>query len=89
MILSVELSCHALERVHRRERAVPQVDPQLGERVVARVQVEALVGSESLEAHPGRQARNPHENIRVVLVRPHQSTLIVNVFSCCFVTIAR
>ena len=51
VILSMELLSRVLKGVHRGERVVPQVDPELGERIVARVQVEALIRPESLVAH--------------------------------------
>ena len=67
----MELSCRVLESVHRRQRVVPQVDPQLGERVVTRVQVEALVGAKPLVAHSRGKTGNAYEDVRMILVRAH------------------
>ena len=89
VVLGVELSRSVFKGEHRCECIISQVDPEFSERIVARVQIEPLVGPQSLVAHAWREAGNSDEDIRVIFISSLQSTLTVNVLNSRFITVSR
>ena len=83
----MKLTSCILESIHRGERVVSKTHSQVGERKVASVQVEALIGPKHLIAHSRREAGNAYKGIRVVQICPSATTLVVYVFKLCLVSV--
>ena len=84
------LPSRVLKVVHGCQGVVPKSDLHIcvgKSRFI--MHVESLIGPKHLVALPGRETRNTYKGIRMILIRPRELTVIIDIEECSLVSKSR